>query len=177
MNERGIISITALCMMLILSMMIAAVANMSARQADITRYIKLEYQLQCAADSSFNEIITTLATDSSYGGKIPSDDDLTDIFYLSVIPDYSGTSEINGIPVSIYLKKYHFKNEYTPTADEDMHYYRIFIITIAEKANYNYNKYSSYQSVYGYMERKFTTTHGTNEIVDDGKYEFKGYLY
>ena len=121
MNERGIISITALCMMMILAMMIASVANIAARQADITRYIKLETQLQCAADSSFNEIITTLATDSSYGGQIPSDDDM--LIYPIMYQYYSSVTKVNNIPVSIYLRKYYFKTESTPTADEVRNWY------------------------------------------------------
>ena len=177
-NEKGIISLTALCMMLIVSLMIAGTSNIAARQADITRYYKLENQLQCAADSAFNEVVAKLSQDSTYSGKLRTDDNIEDHSNSSSNnPDYSGKFIINDVTVNIYIRKIHFKTEHSPNSNEDTHYFRMIIMSLAEKENYNYGKYSVYKRVFGYLERKRVRNRETNDIVYEDEYKFKEYLY
>ena len=178
MNEKGIISLTALCIMLIISLMIAGMSNIAARQADITRYYKLENQLQCASESAFNKIIAELSKDSTYGGKLLTDDNIESRYDFSIsYPDCTDNFKINSATVNAYIRKIHTKIARSPNSNEDTHYFRILIITLAEKENYNYNKYSVYKRVFGYMERKRVRNRETNDIVYEDEYKFKEYLY
>ena len=83
---------------------------------------------------------------------------------------------VNDIKVTLYLKKYQF----TPSSsDESTHCFRIVIMTLAEKENFNLGKYSAYRRVFGYMERTGTLNPETGELDydGDGKYKFRGYIY
>ena len=178
MNEKGIISLTAICIMLIVSLMIAGMSNIAARQADITRYYKLENHLQCAADSAFNETVAKLSKDSTYGGKLLTDENIESKYdFPSKYPNYTDNLKMNDITVNICIRKIHLKTEQSPNSNEDTHYFRIIIITLAEKENYNYEKYSIYKRVFGYMERTRIRNRETNDIVYEDEYKFKEYLY
>ena len=178
MNERGIISLTALCMMFILALMIAGTANIAARQADMTRFFKVETQLQNAAESAFNETVVKLLKDSTYNEHLRDDTDIESKNRFNVTdPDWTNELYINDIKVNVYLKKYHIKTEHSPNNDEDTHCFRIVIMTLAEKDNYNNGQYPVYRSVYGYLERKRIRNRDTNDIVYENDYEFKEYLY
>ena len=177
-NEKGIVSLTALCMMLIISLMIAGVANVAARQADITRYFKFENQLQNVAESAFNETVVKLLKDSTYGGKLRTDDDIENKYDFTVTsPDCTDTLNIDDIIANVYIKKFHVRIENSPTPDEDTHYFRVMIISLAEKENYHYNKYSVYRRVFGYIEKKRIRNRETNDIIYEDEYKFKEYLY
>ena len=177
-NEQGIISLAALCIMLIVSLMIAGVSNIAARQADITRYYRVENQLHCAADSVFIETVAKLSQDSTYDGKLMTDDNIERMynFYIGN-PDYTNKFAMSDITVNMYLRKIHIKTEQSPNPNEDTHYFRIIIMTLAEKENYNYGTYSIYKRVFGYMERKRIRDRETNDIVYEDEYKFKEYLY
>ena len=178
MNEKGIISLAALCMLLVISLIIAGMSNIAARQADITRYYKIETQLQCAADSAFNKTIAKLLQDSTYDGNLSKDDDIESRYNFSIsYPDYADNFTTNGITTNIYLRKIHLRTEQSPNAEEDTHYFRIIIMSLAEKENYNYDKYSVYKRVFGYMERKRIRNRETNDIIYEDEYKFKEYLY
>ena len=126
MNERGIISLTALCMMLILSIAIATVRNIAARQADIVKYYRLENELQSAAESYFNEVVANLSQNAKcYEDNPPS---------LRSFPIKSFDEQAN---VTIYLRN--------PNNNE------IIIMSLAEIPNYHYDEYSVYKKVVGYM--------------------------
>ena len=165
-------------MMLIISLIIAGISNIAARQADITRYFKIETQLQCAADSAFNKTIAKLLQDSTYDGNLSKDDDIESRYNFSIsYRDYTDKFTINSITTNVYIRKIHIRIEQSPSAEEDTHYFRIIIMSLAEKENFNYNKYSVYKRVFGYMERKRIRNRETKDITYENEYKFKEYLY
>lgn len=158
--------------------MIAGISNIAARQADITRYFKTETELQCAADSAFNEMVVKLLQDSTYGGNLQTDDDIESKIYFTVKEfDYTDNFKINGISTDVYIKKIHIKTENSPNVEEDTHCFRIMIMALAEKENYNYGKYAVYKRVFGYIEKKRIRNRETNDIIYEDEYKFKEYLY
>ena len=153
MNEKGIISLTALCIMLIISLMIAGVSNIAARQADITRYYKVEIELQNLADSYFNKKLADIAGDFERYKNMDFD----------TTPEiYSKTVYGREARVTVYMNK--------SKADE-----KIVIMTLAELPNYNNGKYAVYKRVLGYISVKKKIGEENNEEYEFNKFE--GYLY
>ena len=153
MNEKGIISLTALCMMLILSLMIAGVSNIAARQADITRYFKIETELQNLADSYFNMMLA----------------DISGNFENYKTMEFDTTPKV--YPATIYGKE----AKVTVYLEKSTTYEKIVIMTLAELPNYNYGKYSVYKRVLGYISVKKKLDEENNEEYEFDKFE--GYLY
>ena len=156
MNERGIISLTALCMMLVLSLSIAGVANMAARQADMVRYSRLENQLQNLAESYFNMKLAEIS--GNFAEYENMDFDTTPKIYSVKINESS--TQIIEAKVTIYMKK---------SKPHEV----IVIMALAELPNYIHGKYSAYRSVAGYVSVKKSEDNGDKYEFD----KFKGYLY
>ena len=154
MNERGIASLTALCIMLVLAIAIAAVKNIAARQADIVRYYRLENELQVVAESYFNETVANFSKDVELCKNLNNSSKLL----------ISNNISINDLDVkrSAQVKVYSRKFD-----DGD----KILILSIVELPNYNYGNYTVYGKVSGYMIRII------DDATEDEKYEFKGYFY
>ena len=153
MNEKGIISLTALCVMLILSLMIAGASNIAARQADITRYYKVENELQNLADSHFNMMLADISGNFEKYKKMNFD---------TSPKIYPATVYGREAKVTVYLKK-------------SAAYEKIVIMTLAELPNYNYGKYSVYKRVLGYISVKKKLDEENNEEYEFDKFE--GYIY
>lgn len=153
MNEKGIISLTALCIMLILSLMIAGTSNIAARQADITRYYKVENELQNLADSHFNMMLADISGNFEKYKKMDFD---------TTPKIYSATIQGREAKVTVYLKK-------------SVVYEKILIMSLAELPNYNYDKYAVYKRVLGYISVKKKIDEDNNEEYEFDKFE--GYLY
>lgn len=154
MNERGIISLTALCIMLILSLSIAGMSNIAARQADITRYFKVETELQNLADSYFNMKVADIS--SNFENYKTMD--------FATTPEVHNVTTINGheATVTVYM-------------DKSKTYKKIVIMALAELPNYNYGKYAVYKRVLGYISVKKKIDEENNEEYEFNKFE--GYLY
>ena len=158
MNERGIISLTALCVMMVLAISIATMKNISARQADVVRYYKLENELQSVAESHFNEVVANISENAEAYGELPTAPSYPKTFSRS-------ESLANGktINVTIILRKVTiYKGDSTKK--------KIFIMSLAELKNYNYGEYSVHRRVIGYMSE-------LQSDIEDEKYEFTGYIY
>ena len=153
MNEKGIISLTALCIMLIISLMIAGVSNIAARQADITRYYKIENELQILADSYFNMMLADISGNFEKYKTMDFD---------TKAKVYSANVYGNEAKVTINIKK-------SKTHE------KIIIMTLAELPSYNSGKYSVYKRVLGYISVRKKI-----DEEDSGEYEFnkfEGYIY
>ena len=161
MNERGIISsTTALFVMLILTISIATVKNIAARQADIVRYYRIENELQAAAESHFNEFVANLSKDSAYYGKL----DIKGQLKEHKVTLKSSNEQAN---VTVYLKR---SNTYK----------KILIMSLAELPNYSQNSSNIYKKVVGYMSLvpSSTTPDSDADISpEEENYEFTGYIY
>ena len=153
MNEKGIVSLTALCIMLIISLMVAGVSNIAARQADITRYYKIETQLQNLAESHFNMMLADISGNFEKYKKM--DFDTSPKVYSAKIYDQEAI-------VTIYMNKSK-RNE------------KIAIMALAELPNYTYGKYSVYRRVLGYVSVKKKADGEDNDEYEFNKFE--GYLY
>ena len=123
MNERGIISLTALFMMMILAIAIATVKNIAARQADIVRYYKVENELQAAAESYFNEVVANFDNNNQ---DLP--------------------------PRYVFIKSANKQAKVTISL-ENIDNEKIAIMSLAELPNYHYNVYSVYRKISGYMTK------------------------
>lgn len=123
MNERGIISLTALFMMMILAIAIATVKNIAARQADIVRYYKLENELQAAAESYFNEVVANFDNNNQ---DLP--------------------------PRYVFIKSANTQAKVTISL-ENIDNEKIAIMSLAELPKYHYNVYSVYRKISGYMTK------------------------
>ena len=164
MNEQGIISLTALCMMMILAISIATMKNIAARQADIVRYYKLENELQSVAESHFNEVVANISENADAYGELSTAPSYPKTFARSVLLKNGKT-----INVTISLRKVTiYKGDSTQK--------KIFIMSLAELKNYNYGEYSVHRRVIGYMS-ELQSTISIESDVEDEKYEFTGYIY
>ena len=159
MGEKGIISLTALCIMLILSLMIVGVSNIAARQADITRYYKIENRLQNLADSYFNMTIANMSRDFERY-KYMNFDKISEVHSATIKYEQE---ELEAI-VTVYVSK-------TKEVEKDV----IVIMALAELPNYNYGKYAVYKRVLGYISVKKKIDEDNNEEYEFDKFE--GYLY
>ena len=146
-------------MMVILSISIATVKNIAARQADIVRYYRIENDLQAAAENGFNEVVANLSKNAKYYDPLDNNTK-----YLKsknvVINDHS-------ITVKLYAKK-------------AVNSKKIFIMSLAQLPTYNYDKYPIYKKIVGYMSAKTPNNLNDESTVDqneDEKYEFTGYIY
>ncbi len=148
MNQHGIISLSALCMMFVLAMAIATVSNFAARQADIVKFFKIENELQFAAEDCFNEVINNLSSNQNHYGELA--DNTPKIFELN--------RNLNGrnMKLTICLRKF--------VADK-----KIVVMILIDVPNYNHGTHSFYKKIYGYMSAV--------EDSEDEKYKFKGYFY
>ena len=146
MGEKGIVSLTALCIMLIISLMVA-------RQADITRYYKIETQLQNLADSHFNMMLADISGNFEKYKKM--DFDTSPKVYSAKVYDQEAM-------VTIYI-------------DKSKRYEKIVIMALAELPNYTYGEYSVYRRVLGYVSVKKKTDGENNDEYEFNKFE--GYLY
>ncbi|MBR1729318.1 MAG: hypothetical protein IJ728_07330 [Selenomonadaceae bacterium] len=151
MNERGIISLTALCMMFVISIAILTVTKIAERQADIVSLYRFENKLQNIAESSFNETIYKFENglisvenfnyDSDYGNR--------------TLISSKNLDDGQAVKITTYVKKSG----------------KILVVmTLAEIQNYFYNSEAAYHRVAGYMEQIETVE------TEDERYEFKSYI-
>ena len=161
MNERGIISLTALCVMFMLSITIAGVSNLAARQADIIRYYQIESKLQNLAESYFNMAISNLTKNCHfYGNLYVNFDNMTSEAHVY---DDINIDDMNA-KVTIYIKR---NSKSAPSRV-------LAVMALAEIPGYNYNKYPVYRRVCGRMEMNPDTL---DDDDNNDKYEFKSYIY
>jgi len=191
MNERGFVSIVAMFIMLILTMAIAGMNSLAARQADITRNFKTETKLQNAAESVFNKVAVELINDpeleKNYGGYTKNgwstEKELLTRNFGKYGPIEAYNEEIinsgnDTIKVSIYLRKFRKKIDSLSTTDKTTYEFMIVIMTLAEIENYNFN-YSVYRKAYGYLGRKVIFNKMTGEIDKENsekEYQFREYV-
>ena len=151
MNERGIISLTALCMMFMISIAILTVTKIAERQADIVSLYRFENKLQNLAESSFNETIYNFEN-----GLLSYDEDfIIEPAYENRIRVDSKIIDDRTVQITTYVKKSG----------------KILVVmTLAEIQNYFYNAEAAYHRVAGYMEQIET------EETEDERYEFKSYI-
>lgn len=160
MRQKGIISLTALCMLVILALMIMTVQNIVARQADIVRLYKVENQLQLAAEKAIDITATSLIEDSTYNGHLLTDEEIKNKNIWKVnTSDYVDKIYVNDISVHVYLYKYKYNSN-------DGTNIIILIATLAEMENFTFGKHSVYRKMSGYIEK-----------IKDDAYQFKGYIY
>ena len=189
MNERGFVSITALLFMFIIAIMILGMSNFAARQSDITRNHKVEMELQCAAESAFNEAAMELINDPDLSDNISGyiKQDWTTEVELINRESWNANSKFidacrdkkisEDLTVHIYLRKYKKELKNLSNDEQVVNNFMIVIMTLAEKTNYNFNK-SAYKKVYGYLSRTVKVNRETKDIdYEDEHYKFKEYFY
>ena len=189
MSERGFVSITALLLMLIIAIMIAGMGNFAARQADIMRNFKVETELQCAAESTFNEAALELINDPDLSSNINGyvkQDWITEAELINKESLYANLKHVDAyrdkkisedLTVHIYLRKYKKELENLSNDKQVVNDFMIVIMTLAEKTNYSFNR-SVYKKVYGYLSRTVKVNRETKDIdYEDGHYKFKEYFY
>lgn len=162
MNERGVISLTALFMMLILATTIATVKNVAARQTDIVRYYQVENELQAAAESAFNEVVANLSKNAECYGK------------------FNNSNKKIIIPFEVLSKKSNRLIKVDVSLRKAVNSKKIVIKSLAELQNYNYVNYSIYRKIMGYMS--VVSSEILSDNIEEGtepveKYEFTGYFY
>ena len=191
MNERGFISIVAMFIMLILTMAIAGMNSLAARQTDITRNFQTETALQNAAEGVFNKVAVELINDpdleKNYSGYIKDGWSTEEILlrrnFGKVGPIEAYKEENinygdNTIKVSVYLRKFRRKIDSLSTNEIITYEYMIDIMTLAEIENYNFNN-SVYRKAYGYLGRKVIFNKVTDEIDEENsehEYKFREYV-
>ena len=151
MNERGIISLTALCMMFVISIAILTVTKIAERQADIVSLYRFENKLQNIGESSFNETIYKFENglisvenfnyDSDYGNR--------------TLISSKNLDDGQAVKITTYVKK---SGKI------------LLVMTLAEIQNYFYNSEAAYHRVAGYMKQIETVE------TEDERYEFKSYI-
>ncbi len=184
MNERGIITLTALCVMFLLAITIAGISNIAARQADITRYYQIESKLRDAAESAFNRTVEKIVNDTdsqhTYNGNLWTDTKVENWSYswdkIKINP--SEEIDIDDVKIKVYLRKYKITLYDNPNAGEYTNKLRIVILIYAEMNNFTQGNYPLYKKVYGYMERNVIRQRETDNLVNqDENYKFKRYIY
>lgn len=153
MNERGIASLTAMIILLMLAYSIRGTNFTAGNLVDMTRNFEVENQLQLAAESALNKAL--------FDFNDKTVEEATDA--LNAYPKNETFNGADAIVVNV------MKN-----ADEN-----IIILAVAKRNKYIGGKMNAYRSVAGFLIKTLKTAGEPPEPLDPPEYiyKFKGYLH
>ena len=147
MNERGVASLTAILILMMLAYLIRGTIVTAQNYADMTRNFELENRLQLAAESAFE-----IERDRYDGQTVEGD--------LKYTEPREAPSGVDGVVVSVEKK-------------EDM----IKILAVAKKNNYFAKDIHAYRSVCGFLLKEPIFDQNKPPNIIGYMYKFKGFLH
>ena len=168
MNERGVASITAILILMMLAYLIRGTIFTAQNYADMTRNFELENRLQLAAESAFEDELThyfdkPLDEADAYFDKQRVDGNINYTKTVEKLP-----AGVDGVVVSVEKKLITFKG--TPTLT-------IKILAVAKKNNYFAKDIHAYRSVCGFLHKEPIFDQNKPPNIIGYMYKFKGFLH